>query len=109
VPIFGGRFKGGDIAVLRPAVASRAHAAVLIGEASDRFREALADVVPLVKAASLEDAVRKAWRLAQPAGIVLLSPACASFDMFEDYAARGRAFKAAVAELAAGHRKGRDR
>jgi UDP-N-acetylmuramoylalanine--D-glutamate ligase len=99
VPILGGRFKGGDIGALRPAIVGRAPAVVVIGEARDRFRDALSDVVTVVEAASLEEAVRVAWRWAQPAGVVLLAPACASFDMFEDYAARGRAFKTEVARL----------
>ena len=50
---------------------------------------------------SMDDAVEKAWALARPGGVVLLAPACSSFDMFQDYAARGRAFKAAVDTLGA--------
>ena len=57
------------------------------------------DVVPLVEADSMGEAVRRAFELAQPDGVVLLAPACSSFDMFVDYADRGRAFKAEVARL----------
>ncbi len=99
VPILGGRFKGGDLRALRTPVGSRARAVVAIGEARGLVREALDDVVPVHDAASLEEAVRKAFQLAQPSGVVLLAPACASFDMFVDYADRGRRFKEAVRVL----------
>jgi UDP-N-acetylmuramoylalanine--D-glutamate ligase len=62
-------------------------------------RSALADVVPVHDAASIDEAVRIAFDLAQPAGVVLLAPACASFDMFRDYAERGQKFKEAVRKL----------
>jgi UDP-N-acetylmuramoylalanine--D-glutamate ligase len=99
VPIMGGRFKGGDIAALEAPLQRRAPALVVIGESRPLFREALGRAVEIVEAASLGDAVRAAWKLAQPHGTVLLAPACASFDMFRDYAERGRAFKAEVARL----------
>ena len=70
-----------------------------IGEARPLVQEALADVVELQQADSLEAAVRRAFELAKPAGVVLLAPACASFDMFRDYAERGRRFKEEVARL----------
>jgi UDP-N-acetylmuramoylalanine--D-glutamate ligase len=63
-------------------------------------RRALADVVPVVDAESMSEAVAKALDLARPDGVVLLAPACSSFDMFVDYADRGRAFKEAVRRLA---------
>jgi UDP-N-acetylmuramoylalanine--D-glutamate ligase len=63
--------------------------------------QALADTVPVVDADSMREAVRKAFDLARPEGVVLLAPACSSFDMFLDYAARGQAFKTAVSELQA--------
>jgi len=105
VPIIGGRFKGGDLRVLRAPLAARAKAVVAIGEASSLVREALADAVDVHAAGSLEEAVAIAFDLAKPAGVVLLAPACASFDMFRDYAERGRRFKEEVARLArpAGH------
>jgi UDP-N-acetylmuramoylalanine--D-glutamate ligase len=60
---------------------------------------ALSGVVAIADATSMEDAVRQAFAMAQPDGVVLLAPACSSFDMFVDYADRGRAFKEAVARL----------
>ena len=99
VPIMGGRFKGGDLGLLRPALASRAKAVVTIGEARPLIREALGSTVPVHDAASLDEAVGKAFELAKPSGVVLLAPACASFDMFRDYAERGRKFKEAVGRM----------
>jgi UDP-N-acetylmuramoylalanine--D-glutamate ligase len=101
VPIVGGRFKGGDLRLLRAPLKARARAVVSIGESRPLVREALADVVDLQEADTLADAVRRAYELARPAGIVLLAPACASFDMFRDYAERGRRFKEEVKALTA--------
>jgi UDP-N-acetylmuramoylalanine--D-glutamate ligase len=100
VPILGGRFKGGDLGVLREPLARRARAVLAIGEAQPLIREALRGVVEVRDASSLEAAVRTAFALAKPGGVVLLAPACASFDMFRDYAERGRRFKEEVARLA---------
>jgi UDP-N-acetylmuramoylalanine--D-glutamate ligase len=99
VPIIGGKFKGGDLRLLRQPLARRARAVVAIGEASTRVRDALAGAVDVHMAASLADAVRMAFKVARPDGVVLLAPACASFDMFRDYAERGRKFKEEVARL----------
>ena len=76
-----------------------ADAVVAIGEARGRIGDALGAVVRMVEAASLPEAVRVAYGLASPGGTVLLAPACASFDMFRDYAERGRVFTQAVACL----------
>jgi len=100
VPILGGRFKGGDLGLLREPLRSRARAVVAIGEAQSRIRGALADVVPVHDARSIDEAVRTAFELAKPDGVVLLAPACASFDMFHDYAERGEKFKEAVRKIA---------
>jgi UDP-N-acetylmuramoylalanine--D-glutamate ligase len=100
VPIMGGHFKGGDLAALRGPLAARARAVVAIGEARPRLRAAFAGVVGVREAGSLDEAVEVAFELAKPGGVVLLAPACASFDMFRDYAERGRVFKAAVARMA---------
>ncbi|MDE3155000.1 MAG: UDP-N-acetylmuramoyl-L-alanine--D-glutamate ligase [Acidobacteriota bacterium] len=100
VPILGGRFKGGDFRGLRDALAGRARAVVAIGEAAPLVREALGDLLPVHDAGSMDEAVRVAFEAAGPEGTVLLAPACASFDMFRDYAERGRRFKEAVARLA---------
>jgi UDP-N-acetylmuramoylalanine--D-glutamate ligase len=99
VPIIGGRFKGGDLRLLAGPLRRRAKAVMAIGEARPLVREALAPEVAVHEADSLDEAVAKAFELAQPAGVVLLAPACASFDMFRDYADRGRRFKEAVARL----------
>jgi UDP-N-acetylmuramoylalanine--D-glutamate ligase len=100
VPIIGGRFKGGDFRLLRDPLRMRARAVVAIGEARTLVRDALGGVLPVHEAASLDEAVAQAYALAAPAGVVLLAPACSSFDMFRDYAERGRRFKEAVARLA---------
>jgi UDP-N-acetylmuramoylalanine--D-glutamate ligase len=116
VLIAGGRDKGVDLSALGPVVAERAVAAVLIGESGPnlavRFRSA--GLARTERATTLDEAVRIADGLAREAlaagaptpATVLLSPAAASFDMFVDYAARGHAFKEAVADLAANRREG---
>ncbi len=100
VLIAGGRFKGGEFRDLRAPLAGRAVAVVAIGEARPLVRDALGDVVPVHEAETMRAAVRTAFGLAPPGGTVLLAPACASFDMFRDYAERGRVFKQEVAALA---------
>ena len=77
----------------------RARAVVAIGEATPLVKDALAGAVDVREAATLEDAVKQAFALAKPQGVVLLAPACASFDMFRDYAERGRRFKEEVQKL----------
>jgi UDP-N-acetylmuramoylalanine--D-glutamate ligase len=99
VVILGGRFKGGRFEDLRDVVRARAAGVVAIGEAAPLIHTALDDVVPVRDADSMADAVQRAAALVRPGGVVLLAPACASFDMFKDYADRGRAFKAAVAKM----------
>jgi UDP-N-acetylmuramoylalanine--D-glutamate ligase len=99
VPIIGGRFKGGDLRLLRDPLRSRARAVVAIGEARGIVRDALAGAVDVHEAETFEGAVSQAFGLAKPDGVVLLAPACASFDMFRDYADRGRRFKEEVRKL----------
>jgi UDP-N-acetylmuramoylalanine--D-glutamate ligase len=99
VAILGGRFKGGDLRQLREPLATRATAVIAIGEAAPLVSEALAGAVAVRHARTFHDAVRAAFAAAGTTGTVLLAPACASFDMFADYAERGRAFKAEVAAL----------
>ena len=106
VPIIGGRYKGGDFGVLRAVAAGRVTAVVAIGEAKGLIREALGDLVPVTEAASMADAVQAAFAAASTGGTVVLAPACSSFDMFADYAERGRVFKEEVARLAANQRPG---
>jgi UDP-N-acetylmuramoylalanine--D-glutamate ligase len=100
VPIIGGRFKGGDLRLLRQPLIARAKAVVAIGEAAGLVEAALSDAVTVRRAGTLDEAVDAAFALARPAGVVLLAPACASFDMFRDYAERGGRFKEAVARIA---------
>ncbi len=99
VLIAGGDGKGADFSPLAPVVQRCARAVVLIGRDAPLLEQALRDTVPLEHAANMAAAVRLADRLAEPGDSVLLSPACASFDQFDDYQHRGRAFAAAVAEL----------
>jgi UDP-N-acetylmuramoylalanine--D-glutamate ligase len=99
VAIVGGRFKGGDLRELREPLASRGRAVVAIGEAAPLVRQALEDVVPVSDARSMREAVERGLEAAKPDGVVLLAPACASFDWFVDYAERGEAFKKEVARL----------
>jgi UDP-N-acetylmuramoylalanine--D-glutamate ligase len=99
VALLGGRFKGGDFRDLRAALAERGRAVVAIGEAAPLVRDALTDIVPVIDAGSMSEAVRKAYRAAAPDGVVLLAPACSSFDWFRDYAERGEMFKREVRNL----------
>jgi UDP-N-acetylmuramoylalanine--D-glutamate ligase len=99
VVILGGRFKGGEFGDLRAALAARAASVVAIGEAAPLVRAALAANVPVHDAGSMTAAVRTAFALASPGHTVLLAPACSSFDMFRDYADRGRTFKNEVKRL----------
>jgi UDP-N-acetylmuramoylalanine--D-glutamate ligase len=99
VVILGGRYKGGRFDDLRDALATHGLAVVAIGEAQPLIAEALGGTVPVVHAATMADAVQQAWALARPDGVVLLAPACSSFDMFLDYADRGRRFKEVVGGL----------
>jgi UDP-N-acetylmuramoylalanine--D-glutamate ligase len=100
VVIIGGRYKGGSFADLRDPLRMREGAAVAIGEAQIQVEEALSPAVPVRRAGSMSEAVRIAYGLAPRGGVVLLAPACSSFDMFEDYSARGRAFKREFGRLA---------
>ncbi|MDH4065046.1 MAG: UDP-N-acetylmuramoyl-L-alanine--D-glutamate ligase [Acidobacteriota bacterium] len=100
VAIIGGTFKGGTLADLAEPLSRHGRAVVAIGLARPLVRQALDATVPVFEASSLADAVRRAWALARPDGVVLLAPACASFDMFVDYADRGRRFKEEVRRLA---------
>ena len=86
--------------LLRRPLSDRAKAVVAIGEARPLIREALAGAVEVYEEDSLRGAVRRAYALAHPSGVVLLAPACASFDMFRDYAERGTRFKEEVGVLA---------
>jgi UDP-N-acetylmuramoylalanine--D-glutamate ligase len=99
VAIVGGRFKGGDFRDLAPALAARGATVVAIGEARPLIREALGTVIQVLEAHDMRSAVRKAFAAAPEGGTVVLAPACSSFDMFRDYAERGRVFKQEVQAL----------
>ncbi len=97
--ILGGRGKGQDFTLLREAVAERAAHVYVIGEDGPRIADALAGL-PCTRVETLAEAVEHARRLAQRGQVVLLSPACASFDQFDDFEARGDAFRMLVDEQA---------
>lgn len=99
VLILGGVAKGADFSPLREVVEHHARGCVLIGEAAFELHEVLAGL-NLADALTMTDAVYAAAQLAEPGDIVLLSPACASFDMFSGYAERGEVFSAAVMQRA---------
>jgi UDP-N-acetylmuramoylalanine--D-glutamate ligase len=98
--ILGGRLKAGDFGELRKPLAGRARAIVAIGESAPLVVDRLGDIAPTIVAGTMRDAVRQAFEAVRPEGTVLLAPACASFDMFADFADRGRRFKEEVARLA---------
>jgi UDP-N-acetylmuramoylalanine--D-glutamate ligase len=101
VLIAGGDGKGQDFRPLAPALRGKVRRAVLIGRDAQRLGTALAGACEIEYGATLEAAVRAAAACARPGDTVLLSPACASLDMFRDYEQRGEVFAAAVRELAA--------
>jgi UDP-N-acetylmuramoylalanine--D-glutamate ligase len=96
VLIAGGQGKGQDFSPLHQAVARRARAVILIGEDAPRMKLAIEGAAPISFAADMEEAVLQAAHLARRGDSVLLSPACASFDMFSNYIERGERFIAAV-------------
>jgi UDP-N-acetylmuramoylalanine--D-glutamate ligase len=103
VLIAGGKDKGGSYAPLVRALERCGRAVVLIGEAAPLIERALADAgvrFPVVRAGDMHDAVRSARALARTGDAVVLSPACASYDMFQNFEHRGRVFREAVAALA---------
>ncbi|MBN2200391.1 UDP-N-acetylmuramoyl-L-alanine--D-glutamate ligase [bacterium] len=96
--IAGGRDKDSDFTVLRDGLKARARAVILIGEAAGKMEKAFAGACPTERAGSLRESVARARSLARPGDAVLLSPACASFDMFRNFEDRGDQFKALVRE-----------
>lgn len=97
--IAGGRDKGLDYHDLGPLLAQRVKHAILLGETREKLRASWSLFTPCTLADSLLEAVNEAVRIAAPGDIVLLSPACASFDLFRDYRHRGEVFRQAVAQL----------
>jgi UDP-N-acetylmuramoylalanine--D-glutamate ligase len=98
--ILGGKDKGSDYTVLKPLLRERAKKVYLIGAAAEKIASQISGSAPLVHSGTLDRAVKQAFEAAQPGDIVLLAPACASFDQFENYEQRGRVFKELVLSLA---------
>jgi UDP-N-acetylmuramoylalanine--D-glutamate ligase len=91
--ILGGSLKGGGFRGLREPVAARCRAAYLIGQAAEELERDLDGTVALRRCGDLETAVAAAAEAAAPGDVVLLSPACASYDQFRDYEERGERFR----------------
>ncbi|MDR0549323.1 MAG: UDP-N-acetylmuramoyl-L-alanine--D-glutamate ligase [Deltaproteobacteria bacterium] len=104
--IAGGRDKDLDFSYLRPFVKDKARDLILIGEAQEKMKAALKGTAPIHLALSMFEAVTLAAKLSDPGDVVLLSPACASFDMFKNYKERGEAFVLAVNSVNNALRKG---
>jgi UDP-N-acetylmuramoylalanine--D-glutamate ligase len=99
--ILGGKDKGSDYSVLKDLLRERAKRVYTIGAAAEKIELQIAGAAPVLRAETLKTAVKRAAESAAPGDIVLLAPACASFDQFESYEHRGRVFKEAVQALAA--------
>jgi len=99
IMICGGRDKNMDFSVLRETARHKIKKMFVIGEARSKIRQAFQDIISIEECASLEEAVGKARQTACNGDCVLLSPMCASFDMFRDYEERGRIFKGIVEQL----------
>ena len=99
VLIAGGRDKNQDFSPLRPLIAQKVKTVFLIGEGAEKMARQWQGASEILLAQDLKEAVIASWRKAQPSGEVLLSPACASFDMFRDYEHRGSEFIRCVGEL----------
>jgi UDP-N-acetylmuramoylalanine--D-glutamate ligase len=97
--IAGGRDKDSDFALVNDLIAARVKALVLIGETRERLAQVWQGLAPVYLADGMAAAVARAWELSRPGEVVLLSPACASFDMYRDYAQRGQDFQNLVREL----------
>ena len=100
--ILGGKDKDSDYTVLREPLHAKAKAALLIGSAAEKIASKIADATLVVQCGNLAAAVQQASRVASPGDTVLLAPACASFDQFENFEQRGRVFKDLVHALAEG-------
>jgi UDP-N-acetylmuramoylalanine--D-glutamate ligase len=98
--ILGGKDKGSDYSPLAPLIRQRCSNVILIGAAAEKIAASLKNTRPLHSAATMQEAVETGLKLGKPGEIVLLAPACASFDMFENYEHRGRVFKEAVKSIA---------
>lgn len=99
--IAGGKHKGVDYGIISELARGKVKSAILIGEAKERIAAALGGVALTEQAATLEEAVHRAYLKAKPGDYILLSPMCSSFDMFSSYEERGRVFKKVVHDLIA--------
>lgn len=99
VLIMGGLDKGGNFQALREIMPRHAKNLIVMGSAADQIQSALGDIVPTLPATSMTDAVQQAYRIVSPGDVVLLSPGCASFDMYDNYAQRGEDFRQAFEKL----------
>jgi len=98
--ILGGKDKGSDYAVLRPLLEERVKRVYTIGAAAEKIESQIAGPAEITRAGTLDVAVRKAAEAAEPGDVVVLAPACASFDQFSSYEHRGKVFKDLVQQLA---------
>jgi UDP-N-acetylmuramoylalanine--D-glutamate ligase len=98
--ILGGKDKGSDYSVLNDLLRQRVKAVYTIGAAAEKIESQISDTVEVLPAETLDSAVKRAAKAAQPGDIVLLAPACASFDQFDNYEHRGKTFKEVVRGLA---------
>ena len=99
VLILGGQDKGSDLTELKNVVDQKVTIAVLIGESTEYYEKVFSECAGIIKADNMEDAVLKAYNNAKPGDIVLLSPACASFDMYDNFEHRGNEFIKAVKKI----------
>lgn len=99
VLIIGGRDKGNDYAKVMPLIEQKARCIIAIGESKEKIYETFSSKVKVIKAETMDEAIRAARKEAKPGDTVLLSPACASFDMFSGFEERGEVFKRLVASL----------
>ena len=97
--ILGGKDKGSDYSILNPLLRERTRRTYLIGAAAEKIGAQIQGATPLVRSGTLDRAVQQAFAAATPGDVVLLAPACASFDQFENYEHRGRVFKELVLSL----------
>jgi UDP-N-acetylmuramoylalanine--D-glutamate ligase len=97
--IAGGRDKGSDFSLLREKLKGKVRALVILGEAKEKIKKAFSGLVKIKTASTLSQAAEQAYALSRPGDCVLLSPMCASFDMFRDYAQRGEVFKQVIKDL----------
>jgi UDP-N-acetylmuramoylalanine--D-glutamate ligase len=98
--ILGGKDKGSDYTVLNDLLRQRVKRVYTIGAAADKIESHIKGAAEIVHAETLDNAIKRAAVVAQPGDVVLLAPACASFDQFQNYEHRGRVFKEVVRELA---------